>query len=160
MADTDDEDEFGLDDSLLDDIPQNALDQLERDAFRATQGQPNVKKSTNNPSFRPPRSTNNPPYRPPRPIIRQQNQESFASERTVQPNRPPSDYGLDDEDIIDLDEQPYAVSQDYIQVPNYSRLAGQQPQIQQHDTVEHSFITAVEHPQVNVAELQQRILQV
>jgi hypothetical protein len=160
MADIDDDDEFGLDDSLLEALPENALDQLERDAFRATQGRPNVKKSTNNPSYKPPKSTNNPPYRPPRPVIRQQNQDSFASDRTVQPNRPPSDYGLDDEDIIDLDEQPYSVLQQYTQGPNYSRLAGQQAQIQQHDVVEDSFMTADEHPQVNVAELQQRILQV
>lgn len=160
MADTDDDDEFGLDDSLLDDIPDIALVQLERDAFQATQGRSNVKRTTNNPSYRPPKSTNNPPYRPPRPILRQQNQESFASERTVQSDRPPSDYGLDDEDVIDLDDQPYAVSQGHNQVPNYSRLAGQQPQIQQHELVEDSFMTADEHPQVNVAELQQRVLQV
>lgn len=184
MADTDDDDEFGLDDSILDDIPDIALEQLERNAFQATQGRPNVDNvktssnnpvyrpprstnnsnrpppSTNNPAFRPPKSTSNPPCRPLRPSARQQNRESFASEPTVQPSRAPSDYGLDDEDVIDLDDQPYAVSQSHNQVPNYSRLAGQQPQIQQHEIAEKSFMTADENPQVNVAELQQRILQV
>lgn len=198
MADTDDDDEFGLDADILDALPDNALEQLERDAFQATQGRPNVPdlgrpsinpayrppKSTSslayrpptsstNSAFRPPKSTGNPPYRPPRPIVRQQNQdsygsdrtlqknqESYTSDRTVQPNRPPSDYGLDDEDVIDLDEQPYDVSQGRNQAPNYSRLAGQQPQIQQHEMVEDSFMTGDDNPQANVAELQQRILQV
>ncbi|RDI82920.1 hypothetical protein Vi05172_g7277 [Venturia inaequalis] len=197
MADTDDDDEFGLDADILDALPDNALEQLERDAFQATQGRPNISngtrpsinpayrppKSTNslayrpptsssNPAFRPPKSTANPPYRPPRPIVRQQNQDSYASDRTlqrdqesytsdrtVQPNRPPSDYGLDDEDVIDLDEQPYAVSQGHNQAPNYSRLAGQQPQIQQHEIVEDSFMIGDDNPQANLAELQQRILQ-
>jgi hypothetical protein len=161
MADIDDDDEFGLDDSLLDDVPDIALEQLERDAFQATQGRPNVKRPPINSQYRPPKSTNNPPYRPPRPIARQQNQQSYASQRNVQqPARPPSDYGIDDEDIIDLDAQPYAVSQDYVQVPSYSRLAGQQPAIQQHELVEDSFMTGDDQPQVSVAELQQRILQV
>lgn len=200
MADTDDDDEFGLDADILDALPDNALEQLERDAFQATQGQgrpnvPNLSKASINPVYRPPKSTNNPAYRPPtsssnpafrppkstanppyrstRPIVREQiqdsygsdrtlqrNQESYTSDRTIQPNRPPSDYGLDDEDVIDLDEQPYAVSQGHNQAPNYSRLAGQQPQIQQHEIVEDSFITGDDNTQANVAELQQRILQV
>ncbi|QDS71023.1 hypothetical protein FKW77_008049 [Venturia effusa] len=197
MADTDDDDEFGLDADILDALPDNALDQLERDAFQATQGRPPLPTvtrpsinpayrppkstsnlayrpptSSNNPAFRPPKSTANPPYRPPRPIVRQQNQESFASDRTVQrdhesynsdralqPNRPPSDYGLDDEHVIDLDEQSYAVSQSHNQTLNYSRLAGQQPQVQQHEIVEDSFMAGHENLQGNVAELQQRILQ-
>jgi hypothetical protein len=151
MADNDDDDEFGLDSCLLDALPDNALEQLERDAFRATQRQPDVKS-------RPPnRHAVEYQHRQP---LQPRNQESFGSDRTIQPNRPPSDYGFDDEDVIDLDEQPYSVQQGYSQAPNYSRLAGQEAQLQRNHVDEDSFMTAAEHPPVNVTELQERVLQV
>ena len=151
MADTDDDDEFGLDDAL-DELPSNALYELERDAFLSTQQQ----KAAGN------TATNVAQYNKSGRSWQLQKQDSFASDRTVQANRPPSDYGLDDEDVIDLDEQPYAVQQAYSDIPTYGGLLQEEHgYLQNHDSngVD-SFRTAAEQPQVNIAELQERILQV
>jgi hypothetical protein len=140
MAGTDDEDEFGFDDDL-DDLPENDLYQLERDAFLSTQRNPS------NLALSPAHGKN---------ARIQHAPESYESDRTLQPNRPPSDYGLDDEDIIDLDNQPLAVQQAYRKSATYSNgCLGQPESNSQYEAgaAAESFQTAVEQPQVDVARI-------
>jgi hypothetical protein len=148
MADDNDDDEFGLDDAL-DDLPDNDLYELERHAFLSTQRHSNV--AIDNVQNR-----------------RQQQgelHESVDSNRTLQPDRPPSDYGFDDEDIIDLDEQPYAVQQAYNNKgPTYAGFVDQQDSASsaRYDrrAEEESYETAVEESSVDLAALQAQLQQV
>lgn len=141
MADIDDDDEFGLDDAL-DDLQDNDLYQLEHNALLSTQHNRavlnNVQKQ------------------------RLVNQDSFASDRTLVANRPPSGYGLNDEDVIDLDEQPFAVQQAYNQGNKYNRFHHQQQRDADYgaEVGDDSYQTAMEDPQVDVAGLQALLLQV
>lgn len=145
MADDNDDDEFGLDDAL-DDLPDNDLDELERHAFLSTQQ--HSKAAVNRVGIR---------------GLQQQEQEaSFASDKTLHPNRPPSDYGFDDEDIIDLDEQPFAVQQAYNnRGSTYTGFVDQQDSAPEARldgrTEEESYETAVEQPYVDVAALQAQL---
>lgn len=109
------EDDSFLDDDL-DDIPDNTFAELERNAISSTQRmrqspapQPstNLRKQAHNASslYRSQKTTNNLAWRPPRP---QQPGISGSQSRPAPPSNvpdmPSSDYGFDDENVIDLDE--------------------------------------------------------
>jgi hypothetical protein len=146
MADNhDDDDEFDLDDAL-DDLQDDDLVELEREAFLSTQRNLNNSHVLNN-SQR---------------LRHFKNEDSFASDKTLQPNKPPSDYGFDDEDIIDLDEQPLAVQQAYHQGSAYNAYLGKQESHTLYGGAQggESFRTAVEDQNVDVAALQAALLQV
>ncbi|TKA77824.1 hypothetical protein B0A55_04598 [Friedmanniomyces simplex] len=108
-----DEDFFSDDD--LDDIPDNTLRELEQNALASTQqskpaGQASSRygPKTGGYSARPPVKSNNLPWRPPQPrpplappLVQAPPQ---AAPPASAPAPPSSDYGLDEEDVIDLDE--------------------------------------------------------
>lgn len=109
------EDDLFPDDDL-DDIPDNTLVELERNAISSTQRQraspasqhppPDLRRQIHNASglYRAQRPTKNTAWRPPR---RQQPGMAGSSGPAPPPNvpePPSSDYGFDDENVIDLDE--------------------------------------------------------
>jgi hypothetical protein len=145
MADNDDDDEFDLDDAL-DDLQDDDLVELEREAFLSTQRNKNHDHVLNDAQN----------------LRHFKNEDSFASDKTLQPNKPPSDYGFDDEDIIDLDEQPLAVQQAYNQRAAYSGYLGKQESHSLYDGVQEgeSFRTAAEDQHVDVTALQAALLKV
>lgn len=125
-------DEFDFDDDPLDALPANALDELERDALLSTQC---------------PGTTS----------IWQQNVLQRAPAGIV---RPPSDYGFgddDDDDIINLDEQPLEVQRAYDSWSQHQRIVDLVPTApgQEIDNVRE----AEGHPRVGIVELQARVLQ-
>jgi hypothetical protein len=145
MADNDDDDEFGLDDAL-DDLPDDDLYELEREAFLSTQHVQNrshVLSTAHN-------------------LRHLANEDSFASDKTLLPNNPPSDYGFDDEDIIDLDEQPPAVQQAYNQAlaHNVYRVKEEPHALGDRAQEGESYKTAAEEPHADVAALQTALLKV
>ncbi|KAK5000412.1 hypothetical protein LTR66_000713 [Elasticomyces elasticus] len=94
-----DEEEHFFSDDDLDALPANALHQLEHNAISSTQ---KARATTSRPPSR------LPPFKPPRVIPKQ---PQWQPAPTVQPpspqpmsDPPSSDYGFDDEDVIDLDE--------------------------------------------------------
>ncbi|KAK4939021.1 hypothetical protein LTR28_009462, partial [Elasticomyces elasticus] len=93
------EEEHFFSDDDLDALPANALHQLEHNAISSTQ---KARATTSRPPSR------LPPFKPPRVIPKQ---PQWQQAPTVQPpspqhlsDPPSSDYGFDDEDVIDLDE--------------------------------------------------------
>ncbi|KAF2417430.1 hypothetical protein EJ08DRAFT_643539 [Tothia fuscella] len=164
MATNDEYDEFGSDDAL-DELQDTDLYELEREAYlRSTQANPKIAVNVNGVL-----KLNNVQK-----IRLQQNgqQESFESDRTVQPlrphgGRPPSDYGFDDEEVIDLDEQPLAVQQAYQQdavqrngfVDQSDSGPGASARYNGTLREDESYVTALEQPSVDVAALQAQLLQ-
>ena len=146
MADIeDDDDEFGSDDAF-EDLPPNTLLQLEQQASQYVQQLPRQFGALSTSATRYAANAN-------------QRQESWRSERTVQPVEEQQDYGYDDEDVIDLDQDPYALPQQYNQGPTFAGRIGQ-------DVPPEGSYVHVQAPAANagvnasVAELQARILQV
>ncbi|KAK3057229.1 hypothetical protein LTR09_002268 [Extremus antarcticus] len=105
-----DEDDF--DDDGLDAIPDNTLQQLEQTAFTSTQGtRPKTSRGPQNHVIQTYGATGlsrngnlgKTSWRPPQP--RKSFQQPIPSEPAASaPDPPSSDYGFDDEDVIDLDE--------------------------------------------------------
>jgi hypothetical protein len=145
MADNDDDDEFDLDDAL-DDLQDDDLVELEREAFLSTQRNQDPGHVLNNAQN----------------LRHFKNEDSFASDRTLQPNKPPSDYGFDDEDIIDLDAQPLAVQQAYNQGSAYAGYLEQQESHTLYDGARdaESYRAAEEEQHVDVAALQAALMKV
>lgn len=150
MADIeDDDDEFGSDDAF-DDLPPNTLLQLEQQASQYVQRLPRQPFAGVNPTGRLSLTANQNQWRG---QPQAQEQESWRSERTVQPADEQQDYGYDDEDIVDLDQDPYALPQQYDQGLTFAgRL--QPPE------GSYVHVQAAAAPNASVAELQARILQV
>jgi hypothetical protein len=148
MADNDDDDEFGLDDAL-DDLPDDDLYELEREAFLSTQHHQHHQPRNHALS-----SVRNLRHLP--------DEESFASDKTLLPNNPPSDYGLDDEDIIDLDDQPPAVQQAYNKALTHTGYIGKQesPNPYEGAPEAESYRAKAEEPHADVAALQAALLKV
>jgi len=102
MADRDDDDEFAISDNDFDELPANTLHGLERDALRSTQA-PTDQVT--------PVPQSQPRHRPIAHSRSSRVQKPFQPPRRVAPPKPPSsDYGFDDEDVIDLDEQPLPIA--------------------------------------------------
>ncbi|KAK3076378.1 hypothetical protein LTS18_013185, partial [Coniosporium uncinatum] len=102
MADRDDDDEFAISDNDFDNLPASTLQDLECDALQFTQ----LPKSQVAPA---PQSQ--PRHRPVAHSRSSRVQKPFQPPRRIVPPKPPSsDYGLDDEDVIDLDEQPLPIA--------------------------------------------------
>lgn len=106
-----DEDDFFSDDDL-NDIPDNTLQALEQNAISSTQRPksavarpppPARKQIPNGTLARPTSVGQNIPWRPPQPN-RQAQQAAQNAPPASAPGPPSSDYGFDDEDVIDLDE--------------------------------------------------------
>ncbi|KAI9669297.1 MAG: hypothetical protein M1831_000332 [Alyxoria varia] len=93
-------DDDSFDDTDFDQLPPNTLQELEQRARFSTQ-QKAPQLFPNASSLQPIAERNNVPN---------ENGESFAED-------PPSDYGLDDEDVIDLDAQPPAANPSFPQRP-------------------------------------------
>jgi hypothetical protein len=106
MADIeDDDDEFGSDDGLFEDLPPNTLLQLEQQASQYIQQFPRQVAALNL------TSNARPTYAANQSQWQGQKQESWQSERTVQNQvaEEEQNYGYDDgEDVIDLDADPYS----------------------------------------------------
>jgi hypothetical protein len=104
MADIDDE--FGSDDAF-EDLPPNTLFQLEQQGSQLLQQLPRQTAGVYYPGLRNIAAQNQ---------WQAQKQESWQSDRTVQPAPiEVQDYGYDDEDIVDLDQDPYALPRQYDQ---------------------------------------------
>jgi hypothetical protein len=133
----DDDDEFGFDDALdvLDALPANTLQQLERDAFLSTQQQ-----------------SENHPNRGLRGHVTAQNDAAGRA------RNPPSDYGLDDEEIVDLDALPQAVQQEYNQWPQQPRIVDRRPSAYHPGGAQSQYVMV--QPPGDVEELQKRLLEV
>jgi hypothetical protein len=151
MADIDEDDEFGSD-GAFDDLPPNTLLQLEQQASQFAQPGPRPV-SAHNANTR--QAVNQKAWQ-------SQNQGSFQSDRTVQPNNRREEYGYDDEDIIDLDQDPYAIQQPYNQGPTLAGRLQHEAQAA-HTANNHAALPAPQgsaRDDASITDLQARILQV
>ncbi|KAF1980705.1 hypothetical protein K402DRAFT_343856 [Aulographum hederae CBS 113979] len=100
MAGNDGDDEFDFGDDTLEDIPADTLHYLEQDAILYTQQAKS--QSAHNTQHR-----KKPPVGPPsrRPF----HKTPAKPRRHLVPDPPSSEYGFDDEDVIDLDEDPMPI---------------------------------------------------
>lgn len=108
-----DDDGFFSDDDL-DNIPDNFLADLERNAISSTQAKAKANATSRPPQSKPkynrgvlnaPQTSKNIPWRPPQPRNRLPAVQAPAQAPPPSaPDPPSSDYGFDDEDVIDLDE--------------------------------------------------------
>jgi hypothetical protein len=139
----DEVDDFDFDDDALDELPENTLNELEHNAFLSTQhASPPVARLQTRGNGRSlwPGNQFLPETRPPaRPV-----------------SRPPSDYGLDDEDVINLEEQPLSVQQAYEEWSQSQRIVQRVPEV----SVQARIEGGSEQPQVDMLKLQQQVLQV
>jgi len=138
-------DEFDFDDDALDALPATTLDELERDALLSTQHPQSWVAAA--------AST-----RQGRGAWQQDMDGRAPASAAGGAARPPSDYGFDDEDIINLDEQPLEVQRAYHDWSQHQRIVDLAPPGPAQDA---SRVEGAEgHTQVDVVELQARLLQV
>lgn len=156
MADTDDDDEFGSDDAF-DELEPGTLIQLEQAASTQFFQQQNSRPGTghgNAPAQRPNYAANQRRWQG-------QEQESWQSERTIQPTTEhveQQEYMFDDEDVVDLDEDPYALPQQFDQRRTFVG-ALHTGESQNYDEGGNAQVGA-DITNASVAELQARILAV
>jgi len=139
----DEVDDFDFDDDALDELPENTLNELEHNAFLSTQqaSRPGARLHTRGNG----RS------------LWSGNQFLPETRRPARPvSRPPSDYGLDDEDVINLEEQPLSVQQAYEEWSQSQRIVQGVPEVHVHANVEDGG----ERSQMDMLKLQQQVLQV
>lgn len=153
----DDDDDYGSDGGF-DDL--EALEVAEHQALLSTQ-----QRTVRLPSYGRSLSEvlrNKKTWQPQQPLQPQQ-EESFESEKTLQPNQN-SDYGFEDEDIIDLDQDPYTVKQPYNPPSAFTGRLEKEAQIQHNRTTSRTYGAPPSQPapasnHVDVAALQAKIRQ-
>lgn len=163
MADIeDDDDEFGSDDGLFEDLPPNTLLQLEQQA----QASQYIQQFPRQVAALNLTSNARPTYAANQNQWQGQKQESWQSEKTVQNQAVEAEQNYDydnDEDVIDLDADPYAAPpQRYEQGTTFTSRTqcGAQPVARSHSSAHGLAQAGAAGGNTSVADLQAKILQV
>lgn len=138
-------DEFDFDDDALDELPANTLNELEHNAFLSTQ-------------HHKPSVANAQPGVNGRDQWAQNKNGSVAGGAVQAADRLPSDYGLDDEDIINLEEQPLEIQQAYDEWSQHQQIVDRVTPAPAREDIQMQDVAG--WPHVDVLELQERVLKV
>lgn len=138
-------DDFDFDNDALDDLPANALNELEHNAFLSTQ-------HARSPVAKAQARVDE------KGQWAQHNNSSVAGAAVQATDRAPSDYGVDDEDIINLEEQPLEVQQAYDQWSQRQRIVDRLTSAPGRE--DSHMQDASGRPGVDILDLQERVLKV